>query len=78
MIEPSSSYDPVADALFISLAPIAPGELYESVPYAPSDNDTAIEIYLHFDRHRRLRGIEILAASQVLPDASLSFDAPSS
>jgi uncharacterized protein YuzE len=65
--QPTATYDPEADALFISLTPIAYGELAQSVPYEAPEGSIDLPIYLHFDHNGRLRGIEILTASRVLP-----------
>jgi len=58
------TYDSLADATYIYLTEIGPGEAVRQLQAAP-------EIILDFDWEDRLIGIEVLNASRRLPDSIL-------
>ena len=62
------TFDGEADAAYIYLTPIGPGEVASTVV----GDDEAGAVNLDFDREGRLIGIEILAARQHLPPGMLA------
>jgi uncharacterized protein YuzE len=62
------TYDPLADAAYIYLVDIAPGDVAETYPGHPGDKLVA-GINLDFDSSQRLIGIEVLNARRTLPQA---------
>ena len=58
------TYDKEADAAYIYLKEIAPGEVKNTIELNES-------ITLDFDSKKRLVGIEILAASKVVPKGAV-------
>jgi uncharacterized protein YuzE len=63
------TYDPVADAAYIYLTEIRPGDVAaHSVVDRMMDRASVI---LEFDQENRLIGIELLGASRVLPQELL-------
>ena len=63
------TYDPQADAGYISLREIESGGAKHTVPLDDLDCrvESAASIVLDFDDEERLIGIEVLDASEVLP-----------
>lgn len=64
------SYDAEVDAAYLSLTKIAAGEAVKTV-CAVQPPECPGEINLDFDAEGRLLGLEILAASRVLPPGLL-------
>ncbi|UFN49136.1 DUF2283 domain-containing protein [Roseomonas sp. OT10] len=63
-----TTYDPAADALYVSLAPIAPGAVAETREVAPG-------VFLDFDAEGKLLGMEVLDASARLPAGGIPAQA---
>lgn len=63
-------YDKNVDAAYLSLGPIADGEIVRTA-------ETQDGVLLDFDEAGRLRGIEILGASRTLPADALAASSAS-
>ncbi len=59
------NYDKEADAAYISLTKIGPGEVKHTIELDKN-------IILDFNSQKRLIGIEILSASKVIPEGSVA------
>ena len=59
------NYDKEADAAYIYLKKISPGEVKHSIELNKN-------IILDFDSQKKLVGIEILSASKIIPEGSVS------
>ena len=59
------NYDRQADAAYIYLKKIAPGEVKHTIEMDKN-------IILDFDSQKKLVGIEILSASKVIPEGSVA------
>ena len=64
-----ATYDPAADAAYVYLCEIVPGEAVKQKIIGVGERG---EIILDFDRKGRLLGIEILGASLISPEALLA------
>ena len=61
------TYDAEVNAAYIYLAPIGRGEIAETIEADVPDGVRG-SIYLDFDAQGRLRGVEVLNATCVLPE----------
>ena len=68
------TYDKEVDAAYIRLAPIDAGAVAKTYPCDPVEVNGMIN--LDFARNGRLLGIEIIGASQKLPESVLSMAEP--
>ena len=60
-----STYSHAANAYMLYLAPIGPGEI--ALTHWVDRDDVPADIMLHFDKQRRLIGVEVQGASTALP-----------
>lgn len=66
-------YDPAADAAMIYLVPIRPGDVVSTVTYDDVEGqENAGLVNLEFSADGRLLAIDVLAASRILPPATLA------
>lgn len=65
------TYDAEADAVYIPLSQIGEGEIVETIPLDDLPANIKGDINLDFDKNGKLRGIEILYASEVLTRETL-------
>lgn len=66
------AYDKEADAVYIYLSDIEPGSITETVTHDEMPENIKGDINLNFDKQGILRGIEILYATEVLPQKFLA------